>query len=131
MGVSRTPDNIRINIGPRRRKPSPFAPRPAPTACPRGFPFYNWDLFLYRAGIQARATISHGWWQADSTLTGWGIQGEFAYHFKALQIDLNLVIQKAKFKRRGWRIRRVWKNWKSLKVASWSSKSKKEVYLSW
>jgi hypothetical protein len=40
MGVSRTPGNIRIDIGPRRRKPSPSPPRPAPAACPRGFPFY-------------------------------------------------------------------------------------------
>ena len=42
MGVSRIPGDIRIDIGPRRRKPSPFPPRPAPAACPRGFPFYNW-----------------------------------------------------------------------------------------
>jgi hypothetical protein len=29
MGVSRIPGDIRIDIGPRRRKPSPFPPRPA------------------------------------------------------------------------------------------------------
>jgi len=37
MGVSRIPGNIRIDIGPRRRKPSPFPPRPALAASPRGF----------------------------------------------------------------------------------------------
>jgi hypothetical protein len=46
MGVSRIPGNRRINIGPHGRKPSPFSPRPAPTACPRGFPFYNWNRAL-------------------------------------------------------------------------------------
>jgi hypothetical protein len=51
MGVSRIPGNIRINIGPRRRKPSPFPPRPATAACPRGFPFYNWIKRLRIVGI--------------------------------------------------------------------------------
>jgi hypothetical protein len=43
MGGSRIPGNIRIDIGPHGRKPSPFPPRPAPAACPRGFPFYKND----------------------------------------------------------------------------------------
>ncbi len=90
------------------------------------------DLLFYRAGIQARATISHGWWQADSTLTfNWGIQGEFSYNFKAIKIDLKLVIQKAKFKWKRWKLRRYWKNWKSVTIASWGSKAEKKVYLSW
>ncbi|MDP6957676.1 MAG: hypothetical protein QF645_02570, partial [Planctomycetota bacterium] len=43
------------------------------------------DLFLYRTGLQAKAKISNGWWQADSTLGFWGLDAEFGYHFKPLQ----------------------------------------------
>lgn len=89
------------------------------------------DLIAYRAGIQTRATILHGWWEADSTIGLWGVMGEFGYHFKALQVDLNLVIEKGKLKRKGWRVRRIWKDWKSLTIASWSTREYVKIYLTW
>ncbi len=87
------------------------------------------DLFLYRAGLQAKAKISNGWWQADATLGFWGLDAEFGYHFKPLQIDLNFVIQKAKLKWKGWKLRRTWKKWKSLTLISFHSPEWKIVYM--
>jgi hypothetical protein len=89
------------------------------------------DLLAYRAGVQTKATILHGWWEADSTIGIWGVIGEFGFHFEALRVDLNLVIEKGKLKRRGWRVRRIWVDWKSLTIASWATREHKKIYLTW
>ncbi len=87
------------------------------------------DLIYYRAGIQTKATVMHGWWEADAVASFGGMSGEFGYHFQPLQIDLNLVIQKMKLKRKGYKLVRSWKNWKSLTLLTWSCQEFKKIYL--
>ena len=89
------------------------------------------DLIYYRAGIQAKATVMHGWWEADGVASYWGLSGEFGYHLQPLQIDLNLVIQKMKLKRKGYRLVRSWKDYKSLTLVTWTCNELKTIFLSW
>lgn len=89
------------------------------------------DLVTHRAGVRTKATLLHGWWEADSTVSFRGIMGEFGFHFQPLAVNLDLVIDKASWKRKGWRMVRTWKAWLSLTIARWSCREFKRIYLRW
>ncbi len=89
------------------------------------------DFVVYRAGVKAHATLLHHNLQVNSTVTFTKVKGDFIYSCNPITIALKLALDKAKWVRKGWRVKRKWKEVASLTLASWSKGSYSHTLLKW
>lgn len=79
------------------------------------------DLVFLRPGVRAKLTLLDNWLQLNVTAGIEGFKGSVAYKARAVRVTFSLILQKAVYKWRKWKLRRYWRNWKSKRIASWSA----------
>ena len=75
-------------------------------------------------------TLFDNWLQLDLTAGFSGIAGRASYVSDPVKIELKLVLDKAKYKRSGWKLVRYWDEVASRTLTSWSAGSMTYTFLS-